>query len=292
MTGANGLLGQKLVALLASAPENEVMATGRGGQRIPAGPFVWQSCDLTDEAALAALLHEAKPDCIIHCAAMTQVDECEQHPEACQQQNVSATHYLLQHSPKDAFFLYVSTDFVFDGEKGMYRETDLPNPISVYGHSKWKAEQLVVDSGHAYAIVRTVLVYGVTPGMSRSNLVLWVKNSLEADKRIQVVNDQWRTPTLAEDLAWACAKIGLEKHRGFWHISGPEVLTPYQMALATARFFGLDESLITAAEASTFSQPGKRPQKTGFDISKAQQALGFNPKSFDEGLAVLRLQLS
>lgn len=291
VTGANGLLGQKVVALLATAPENQVIATGRGEQRIPEGPFEWHSCELTDEVAVAKLIRHAQPELIIHCAAMTQVDACEQSPEACHEHNVSATGHLLRHCPKHTFFLYVSTDFVFDGEKGMYCEGDMPNPISVYGRSKWDAEQLVAQSALQHAIVRTVLVYGVTPGMSRSNLVLWVRSSLEAGKPIRVVNDQWRTPTLAEDLAWACAKIGQERRTGVWHISGPQLLTPYQIAQETARFFSLDENLITPVDASTFSQPGKRPPKTGFNIRKAQEELGFSPRNFEEGLAVLRGQL-
>ncbi|RED98928.1 SDR family oxidoreductase [Marinoscillum furvescens] len=293
ITGANGLLGQKLIHLLSDDPDIKVIATGRGPQRIPASGFFYVSADLTDPESVQSLLRETKPDRIIHCAAMTQVDDCEQSPEACESANVTATEHLLKATEAfSSHFTFVSTDFVFDGENGPYKESDQPNPVSVYGASKLKAEQLVQASSLKTAIVRTVLVYGLAHDLSRSNLVLWVKNSLEAGKAIRVVNDQWRTPTLAEDLALGCWLVAEKKAEGLFHISGEGLQTPYEMALKVADAFDLDASLISAVDASTFTQPGKRPPKTGFLIDKAKQQLGFQPTPFEEGLQIVSLQLA
>jgi dTDP-4-dehydrorhamnose reductase len=187
--------------------------------------------------------------------------------------------------------VHLSTDFVFDGEAGPYSEEDLPNPISYYGKSKLAAEEIVKQSAIKWSIVRTVLVYGVVHDYGRTNIVLWVKNSLEAKKTIQVVNDQYRTPTLAEDLAIGCWLVVHQDAEGIFHISGKETLTPYDMALQVADYFKLDKTYIKKADASSFSQPAKRPPRTGFDVSKAEKVLGFAPHNFTQGIAVVASQI-
>src|SRR5690606_4718151 len=135
---------------------------------------------------------------------------------------------------------------------------------SYYGESKLAAEKLVMESSLHWAIARTVLVYGIVNDMSRSNIILWVKKNLEDKKTINVVDDQWRTPTLAEDLAIGCFLIMEKNATGIFNISGKDMLTPFEMAHQTADFFQLDKSYIKRADSSTFTQPAKRPPKTGF----------------------------
>ncbi|MEQ8811759.1 MAG: sugar nucleotide-binding protein, partial [Imperialibacter sp.] len=185
----------------------------------------------------------------------------------------------------------LSTDFIFDGEDGPYDEEAKANPVSYYGDSKLAAEKAVMAGKIDWAMARTVLVYGIAFDMSRSNIILWVKKSLEEGKTINVVNDQWRTPTLAEDLAMGCYLIAKKKAKGVFNISGKDFMNPYQMAIATADYFGLDKSLINETDGSKFSQPAKRPPKTGFVLDKAKKVLGYNPHSFEEGIAVLAEQL-
>jgi dTDP-4-dehydrorhamnose reductase len=127
--------------------------------------------------------------------------------------------------------------------------------------------------------------------MSRSNIVLWVKNSLEQKKPIRVVTDQYRTPTLAEDLAIGCLLAAEQKATGIYHVSGEEMMTPYDIAIRTAEFFGLDKTLISPTDASQFTQPARRPMRTGFIIDKAKLELGYEPHSFSEGLAIVKSQL-
>jgi dTDP-4-dehydrorhamnose reductase len=187
--------------------------------------------------------------------------------------------------------IQLSTDFIFDGSHGPLDETAIPNPVNYYGKSKLAAEIYIQQHSPFWCILRTVLVYGVSSDMSRSNIVLWVKNSLEAGKSIQVVDDQWRTPTLAEDLAKGCILAATKKASGIYHISGKDFLTPYAMAIQTADYFNLPSSLITKTDSTHFKQPAVRPLKTGFVIDKAINELGYSPVRFQEGLSVVASQL-
>jgi dTDP-4-dehydrorhamnose reductase len=294
VTGSNGLLGQKLVQILMEDSQYELVATSRGKNRLPfsSDSFRYISMDITIKKEVEKVISEEKPDFIIHTAAMTNVDQCEKEKEACWKQNVEAVQYIVEAAEKvKSFLIHLSTDFIFDGKNGPYDEEAKAAPLSYYGESKLAAEKIVRKSKLKWAIARTVLVYGVAHDMSRSNIILWVKNSLESGKQIQVVNDQWRTPTLAEDLAMGCYLIMENEATGIYNISGKDFLTPYEMAIKTAEFFKLNRSLITKTDSAKFAQPAKRPPKTGFIIEKAMNDLGFDPHSFDEGIRLVADQL-
>ncbi|MBC7452052.1 MAG: SDR family oxidoreductase, partial [Cytophagales bacterium] len=251
-----------------------------------------ESMDITSEEHVLAVFRKHKPDAVIHTAAMTHVDQCELNKEACVDQNINAVKHLVKAAQEtDSFFLHVSTDFIFDGTHGPLTEEAIPNPVNYYGWTKWEAEKVVEQSGLAWAIARTVLVYGVVQDMSRSNIVLWVKNNLEQGKAINVVNDQWRTPTLAEDLAMGCWLIVEYKAKGIFNISGEEMLSPYDLAHKVADVWNLNKDLIKQADSTTFTQPAARPPKTGFIISKAKKVLSYQPHSLIEGLELVKSQL-
>jgi dTDP-4-dehydrorhamnose reductase len=293
VTGSNGLLGQKLIEKLSKTDNIEVIATARGENRLPfAENYKFVSLDITKEEEVKTVVDTEKPDLIIHTAAMTNVDQCETEKDACWDLNVKAVEYLVEASKKhNSFFVHLSTDFIFDGKAGPYDEKAEANPLSFYGWSKYAAEKLVINSDLKWAIARTVLVYGIAHDMSRTNIILWVKNSLEQGKSINVVNDQWRTPTLAEDLADGCILIAEKEAEGIFNISGKDLLNPFQMAIMTADYFNLDKSLITEVDGTKFTQPAKRPAKTGFILDKPIAVLGYNPKSFLEGIAFVAEQI-
>ena len=292
ITGSNGLLGQKLVALLVQEPNVTLIATAKGQNRGIADGYTFASLDITNPAEVDQVFEQYKPEILIHTAAMTNVDACETDPTGCELLNVTAVEYLIHACKKsNTFFLHLSTDFIFDGENGPYDELAAPNPISIYGESKLKAEQLLILSSLSWAIARTVLVFGIVPDMSRTNIILWVKKSLEENKTIQVVTDQIRTPTLAEDLAMGCWLIAKNKSEGIFNISGSELLTPYEMAIKTADFYKLPKELIQPADSSTFTQAAKRPLRTGFILDKAKKIIGYSPRSFDEGIAFMYKQV-
>jgi dTDP-4-dehydrorhamnose reductase len=174
---------------------------------------------------------------------------------------------------------------------GPLDETANPNPVNFYGESKLAAEKIIQSSSISWSILRTVLVYGITNDLSRSNIVLWVKKSLEEKKTISVVNDQWRTPTLAEDLAMGCYLAAEKKAQGIFNISGKDFMTPFDIAMKTASFFKLDSSLLKATDSTQFKQPARRPLKTGFVIDKAKKELNYKPHSFEQGLQIIKDQL-
>lgn len=292
VTGANGLLGYKLIQQLGKTLGVTTIATARKqiADLPPAVQFL--ELDITNHNQTMEILSSEKPDVVINTAAMTQVDQCETEREQCWTANVIGVENVVEACEKNNIHLvHVSTDFIFDGSHGPLDETAKPKPVNFYGESKLAGEQIVQKSKLNWAILRTVLVFGVTPDLSRSNIVLWVKKSLEDGKVINVVNDQWRTPTLAEDLAMGCYLAASQKATGIYHISGEEMMTPYDIAQETADFFKLDKSLIKAADSSTFKQPAARPPKTGFIIAKAKKELGYHPHSFREGLGILTSQL-
>ena len=288
ITGANGFLGQHLVNLLLQK-KYSVIAVAKGSSRLPfeaSDNFRYYDIDITSDFLLHSVLEKEKPHTIVHAAAMTQADDCQVHQMECETINVRATAQLLLSA--EAFskhFIYISTDFVFDGEKNDYTEEDTMNPVNWYGFTKVQAESIVEAGELPFAIVRTCLVYGNTLTGTRNNIVNWVKDSLSAKKQIKVVSDQWRTPTYVEDLAMGILLVIEKQATGIYHISGKDRLTPYDIALQTAAFCQLDNSLIEKVDAASFSQPAKRPPKTGFNISKARSELGYEPITFKEGLA-------
>ena len=294
VTGANGLLGQKLLDIFRIDSSIQVLATSRGACGLQDLPdhIAYQPLDITSRQEVLTTISAYEPDTIIHTAAMTNVDQCEEEREACWDINVTAVQHLIDAGEQcNAHFIHLSTDFIFSGEEGPLTEEAIPSPVNYYGDSKLAAEQIVSACNTTWAIVRTVLVYGVTAKMSRSNIILWVKNSLEKRESIRVVNDQWRTPTLAEDLAKGCMLITEKKAQGIFNISGKDFLTPYEMAMETANYFDLDTSLIKETDGSKFQQKAKRPPKTGFIIDKAMNELNYQPRSFREGIAMVAEQV-
>ena len=235
VTGSNGLLGQKLTELLENNKSVELIATAAKPSALPISQGKFALLDITDAAAVDHLVDEVQPDVIINTAAMTQVDQCEVQREACWKANVSAVENLVRAAKRNNVHLvHVSTDFIFDGTKEMLDENAVPKPVNYYGESKLAGEKVILESDISWSILRTVLVFGNTKDMSRSNIVLWVKKNLEQGKIIQVVNDQWRTPTLAEDLAMGCYLAAKKRAKGIYNISGKDYLSVYDIAIRTA----------------------------------------------------------
>ena len=286
ITGANGFLGYYLTEQLL-AKNFSVTATGKGNCRLPFTHdlnFQWLSMDFTDPFSIHDVFENIKPDIVVHAGAMSKPDECEMDQMKAYLVNVEGTVQLLINSEElKSFFIFLSTDFVFDGERGMYSEEDVPQPVNYYGRTKLEAEEAVKEYEHDWTIVRTVLVYGKNHS-GHSNILKIVKEKLEKGEEYNVVDDQVRTPTYVEDLAKGIVTIIEKKATGVFHLSGKDILTPYQMAIKAAEHFKLDSSVIKKATAASFSQPARRPLKTGFIIDKARKELGYEPLSFEEGL--------
>lgn len=293
ITGSNGLLGQTLINLfLKSKDKYEVIGFSRGKNRTERTDFKYVSIDITQQEKLLSELYKIKPDVIINTAAITNVDACETQQKECDELNVNAVKYLKDFSEKnDTHLVHISTDFIFDGENGPYKETDIPNPLSYYGKSKLKSEEVLIKSKANYTILRTILVYGEVANMTRNNIVLWVKKSLEQKRTITIVNDQYRMPTYVEELAEVC-KLSIDKKvYGVFNISSNKLLSIYKIAQEIAEVFKLDKSYIKPISTKTLNQTAARPPKTGFVLDKTIKELGFYPKSFKEDLLKFKEKL-
>ncbi|HNR18979.1 MAG TPA: SDR family oxidoreductase [Bacteroidia bacterium] len=293
ITGSNGLLGQKLIYALRSRNDITLIATAKGVNRTKEkSGYVYEELDITNPEMVMNVLMSHNPDCVINTAAMTNVDACEQNKAECRKLNVDAVTYLTNACKKtNAHFIHLSTDFVFDGENGPYKEDDKTNPLSFYAQSKLDSEKIVEQNSLAWTIIRTIIIYGVVDDLQRSNVVLWTINSLRDKKKISVISDQQRSPTLAEDLADACIQAAIKKQTGLYHVSGKNIMTILESVQQTADFFGLDKSFIKPITTAELNQAAKRPLKTGFIIDKAIKDLNYQPHSFAEGLAVVKKQL-
>ena len=289
VTGSNGLLGQKITDLvLEKYPEINLVATARGENRhaVKEG-YLYKEMDISDPKSLKKVLETEHPDVVIHTAAMTQVDDCEFKKEECVSLNITAVENLAKLSSVLNFrLIHLSTDFIFDGTKKMYKEDEEPNPLSYYGWSKLEAEKAVIANASNYAILRTVLVYGTVSDMSRSNIMLWAYNTLKDGKEAKVVDDQFRTPTLADDLAQGCLLAALSSENEIFNIAGKDYIGIYELVEKIADMYGFEMTNISKVSSSTLNQPAKRPPITGLDITKAQKLLGYKPHSLEEGIRI------
>lgn len=285
VTGANGFIGYYLVQKLLGR-KHKIAATSKGENRLPfpGEDFVYHSLDYTSKENAAAVFDHVKPAVVVHCGAISKPDECEQDRPSAFLANVTGTVNLLEAAAaQKAHFIFLSTDFVFRGDKGFYKEEDERAPVNYYGETKLIAEDEVMKYRFAWSVVRTALVYGKTFS-GRENIVTNTAKALQNQRPLKIFTDQLRTPTYVEDLAAGMVSIIESNATGIYHLSGEDLRTPYEAAVETARYLKLDASLISPVTAAEFHQPARRPEKTNFAISKAKKSLSFQPLSFAEGL--------
>jgi len=290
ITGSNGLLGQKVVNLLLKR-RILFLATSRGENKNELCPSdKYQEMDICDAQLVRQRINTFKPTHIIHTAAMTNVDACELQPELCWEINVKATQNIFEIAQKNnSHFQLLSTDFVFDGVKGNYSEEEPTHALSHYGNSKIAAEQVLIRSSYSnYSIVRTSLVYGNVPHLSRTNIFLWAKEQLSKQQKIRVVGDQFRAPTWADDLAWACIELCKQAKMGIFHVSGYKSLSIYEIVAKIAAFYAYSFHTVEKVSSTELNQPAKRPADTSFNLTKAQKEIGYKPKTIEETLAKLQ----
>ncbi len=291
ISGANGLLGQKLVERFSK--DHEVHGLDiTPGSLLDIDGYKYLQADITERRSLLDVAKSVGPDIILNAAAYTNVDASEEDKEICWKVNVIGVQNLA-HAAKSAgaFLVHISTDYVFDGVDGNYNEESIPNPLGYYGRSKLAGENELVGSGAEYAILRTMVLYGVGQGL-RLNFATWLVEQLRAGKPVKIVDDQFGHPTLADDLALAVHKVAELRSTGIFHVTGSEYGSRYDFAVTLSRVFGFDQSLISRIKTSDLNQKAPRPLNSSFNLSRCKNELGLELCNIEQGIRALKQQLA
>lgn len=239
--------------------------------------------DLTDKEKIIKIIQDTKPDVIIHLAAMTNVDLCETQPELAMKINVDATETLATQSAKQhAFFVYISTDYVFDGCKGMKKESDVPNPLGIYGKSKLEGEKRVQNLASNWAIARISAPFGIHP--TKKSFPIWIKENLDKNQQINVLVDQYTSPTYVPNLSKMLIEITTRQIAGIIHISGASRISRYEMAEMIADKLNLDKKLLNPISTSEMNWIAMRPKDSSLDVSYANTILQNKPQKITDSL--------
>ncbi len=281
ITGASGLLGNK-VAEIALEKGWEVYS-GYNSHKPEFGKPV--KFDLANPDSIVKAIRDVKPDVIVHSAALTDVDRCEVEKELAYKVNVEGTKVIAEMARKiGAFMVYVSTDYVFDGSKGLYKEDDETNSINYYGYTKLLGEEFCRD----FCIARPCVIYGSKPASGKVNFALWLIDRLEKGEEVKIITDQWITPTLNTNLAKMVLECVERELKGIYHLAGATRVSRFEFAKEIARTFELDENLIKPAKMSDMNWIAKRPRDSSLDVSKAMKTLKEKPYDLKKALKVLK----
>lgn len=286
VTGANGLLGQKVVEVFKRESEYELLSCDLVGNNDGG-----LTLDITDHRKVMEAVGAYRPSVIVNAAAFTNVDLAETEKEVAYKINATAVGYLADAAKVfNAKLVHISTDYVFDGKNGGYSEESLPAPISYYGKTKLAGENLVKSKLEDYAIIRTQILYGFGRNVKR-NFVLWVVEKLAGRETIRIVDDQFGNPTLADELAFAILKVCQKNAVGLYHVAGLENISRYEFARKVAEVFGLDFSPVKKVRSDELAQPAKRPLNSSFICLKAQTELGVNMPAVSDSLFQMKQQM-
>jgi len=282
VTGGSGLLGSK-IAEIAKDRGYDVIS-GYVDHRPQIGEGL--KLDLTDPDDVRRKILDSDADLVFHAAALTNVDKCEVEQDLATKINVRGTE-LVRDAARDlgAFLVYASTDYVFDGNRGRYREDDSTNPINHYGQTK------LLGEGGCDCVARTCVIYGSRPASGKVNFALWLIEKLSGGEEVRIVTDQYITPTLNTNLAKMMLEAGERRLSGIWHMAGATRISRYDFAHEIARDFGLDPGLIIPANMSEMKWKARRPADSSLDTSKAANILEEKPLSLKESLQILREEL-
>lgn len=291
ITGSNGLLGQTIVSLFTRESNFELIQSS-----IEEKPFIdyghkYVPLDVVNKDEVKKIIGFYDPDVIINCAAFTDVDKCETERELCWKLNVDAVkNLIIAARQNEAKLIHYSTDYIFDGKAGPYSEDSTPNPLSFYGRSKLASENAVVLSGIDYAVIRTMVLYGIGNNV-KPNFALWLVNKLKSNEAVNIVDDQIGNATMVDDLAWGTLKVVEKGCSGIYNIAGSDILSRFDFALKVCEVFKFNKSLVSPMKTSSLKQPAPRPLKSGLIVLKAESELGFKPMDAIEGLRLLKVQL-
>jgi dTDP-4-dehydrorhamnose reductase len=286
ITGSSGLIGSQIVKDLIN--QNHIVYSCYHNDL----PFdgIPVQLDLTNQSNIVQVIEEIMPDRIIHLAALTDVELCETNQDLAMEINSNATMYLAKQAAKhNIFFVYVSTDYVFNGINGMKKENDLPDPLNFYGKSKLKGETLLTNVESKWCIARTSTPFGIHS--TKNNFPLWVIKNLNMKKEISVLIDQFTSPTYVPNLSKMLIEIAMKQIDGIIHISGATRISRYDFAKLIADKLNFDKKLIIPTKMSQMDWKATRPSDSSLDVSFATKILNEKPYKIDQSLELFLSKL-
>jgi dTDP-4-dehydrorhamnose reductase len=290
ITGANGLLGQSLVRRFASKFDLygcDLFAENYNPDKTLSQ---YEQIDLTQKEKVQYYINQIKPGIIINTAAFNNVDLCEEQRDQSWAVNVKSVESLLESvTDFSTVFVQISTDYVFNGKNGLYKESDSTDPLCYYGHTKLAAEKIVANSGLNYIIVRSQILYGWGHNI-RNNFLTWVIKELKNNNKIRIVNDQIGNPTYIDDLSEAIFRLLAKKEYGVFHVAGNEICSRFEFAVKIAQIFNLDSSNIEKISSKSLKQKAPRPKNSSFNLDKLSNTLDWLPGDLQRSLQSLRSQ--
>ena len=279
VTGSAGLIGTQIVKDLVEMNFEVYSCYTKNKPNAGISKYL----ELSEENEIRIVLNEIKPDIVIHLGAITDVDQCEEQKEIALLINEKATQILAEESVKiNAFFIYVSTDYVFDGKVGMKNEEDTPNPINFYGKSKLNGEGALKKLIPSCLIIRTSTPFGLHP--KKKTFPLWVKENLELKNEIPVVIDQFTSPTYVPNLSKMIIEVAIKKNIGIIHLAGRTRISRYEFARKIAEKLDLDPNFLKPIKMADMKWRAERPEDSSLDVSKAYSTLDNKPQDIEESL--------
>lgn len=283
ITGAFGQLGKAVTTALHD--DYDLLLT----DTVIPSKGVGMNFDITNRVLVKNVLETYQPDLIINLAAMTDVDGCEANPEQAWIVNSTSVQNLLDYG--NCPLIHISTDYVFDGENGPYKESDITNPINVYGETKLDSEERIWATGNRHLVLRTNVVYDYEPN-TKASFLKWVVESLQKGDQINVVNDQYNNPTWAKSLANVILRCIQLDVTGLVHWGDKDYINRYEFAVAIANGFGLDKKLINEITSDDLNQLAPRPLKGGVDSTMLSKAIGYEPPSIQSSINAIKERFS
>jgi len=278
VTGSAGLVGQQVVKYLSKS--NQVFSC-YNESKPEYGDSV--KMDLKNYEMISSVLTEIKPDVVIHLGAMTGVDLCEKEKTSASEINTKATEIIAKECSKlNSFLVYVSTDYVFDGNFGMYKEDDVANPLGFYGKSKLEGEKAVQNFSTNWCIARTSTPFGLHP--TKKSFPMWVIENLQKQKQIDVLIDQFTSPTYVPNLSRMLIEISERRITGIIHAAGASKISRYQMASMVSDKLNLDGTLLKQISMNKMKWVAQRPKDSSLDVSRASSILNEKPQKIDQSL--------
>jgi dTDP-4-dehydrorhamnose reductase len=286
ITGGGGLMGSKVAEV--AAMQGHVVFSGyyHHHEHYESGHGKGIKLDLMDHASVVEAVRSSRPEVVIHTAALTDVDRCEIDKDTAYRVNVLGTEVLYEAAREmGAFTIYASTDYVFDGTRGMYSEEDKANPVNYYGYSK------LLGEAYCDAVARTCVIFGARPASGKVNFALWLIDRLAKGESAKIVTDQYVTPTLNTNLARMVLELASRRLKGIYHLSGATRISRYDFACELARIFNLDEELISPSSMAEMKWAARRPADSSLDTSKAMKCLNEKPMAVREALRTLKAEI-